>query len=446
MHWSPVKFIVCIAVVFCHLSTANAENLPDEAADELTDDESDDVVDDESDDVVDEESDDEQIDRTANRISNIFSDWDVRGNVTAEGTVFWQSSTTTADQNTNLSLSSTVEFFREIGENGTLTITPFGRVDEHDSERSHFDFREFLYSHVGESWEVRAGLGKVFFGVAESINLVDVVNQFDLVESFNTDEKLGQPMINLLLINDFADIDLFILPGFRERTYPGVDGRPRIPIPVDVDNALFESRAGNQRIDFAARASKVIGDWDLGVNLFNGVDREPTLQFDPALNVLVPFYPTISQFGFDAQATLESWLLKAEVVHRWSNSFANHLAFVSGFEYSFFDIKGSGLDLGIVSEYLFDGRGQDAPTIAQNDVLFGLRFALNDAASTDALLGVIVDLEGDGTIVTLEANRRFGSNFKGTVNYTAWSVSEPSSPLAAFDTEDNIRFEFGYFF
>ena len=150
--------------------------------------------------------------------------------------------------------------------------------------------------------------------------------------------------------------------------------------------------------------------------------------------------------GFDAQATLESWLLKTEVVGRWSSSFENHIALVSGFEYSFFDIKSSGADLGIVGEFLFDGRGQDAPTIAQNDVLIGLRFALNDAASTDALLGLFVDLEGDGTIVTLEANRRFGNNFKGTLNYTAWSVSEPSSPLAAFDREDNIRLELGYFF
>ena len=379
-----------------------------------------------------------------NTLAAAFADWDVRGNITAESTLFWNTSLHEGDQSSNLSVSSTVEFYRNIGENGSVTITPFARIDEHDSDRTHFDFRELLYTHVGETWEARAGLGKVFFGVAESVNLVDVINQTDFVESTNTDEKLGQPMINLLLIRDWADIDIFILPGFRERTYPGVGGRPRIPIPIA--DAEFESSAGNRRVDFAARASKVAGDWDLGLHVFHGNDREPTLQFDPTLNALVPFYPTTTQVGFDAQATLESWLLKAEVVHRWSNSFENHLALVSGFEYSFFDIKSSGADLGIVGEFLFDGRGQDAPTIAQNDVLFGLRFALNDAASTDALLGLVVDLEGDGTIITLEANRRFGSNFKGTLNYTAWSVSEPSSPLAAFDREDNIRLELGYFF
>ena len=379
-------------------------------------------------------------------LANVLSEWEIRGNITAESTLFWNTSLHEGDQDANLSLSSTIEFYRDVSDNGSVTITPFARIDEHDSERSHLDFRELLYSHVGDTWEVRAGLGKVFFGVAESLNLVDVINQTDFVESTNTDEKLGQPMVNLLLLRDWADIDLFILPGFRERTYPGVGGRPRIPIPINVDNAVFESRAGNKRIDFAARASKVAGDWDLGLHVFHGNDREPTLLFDPILNELVPFYPITTQVGFDAQATLESWLLKTEAVHRWSNSFENHLALVSGFEYSFFDIKGSGADLGIVGEYLFDGRGQDAPTIAQNDVLIGLRFALNDAASTDALLGLFVDLEGDGTIVTLEANRRFGNNFRATLNYTAWSVNEPSSPLAAFDSEDNIRFELGYFF
>ncbi len=379
-------------------------------------------------------------------MSSAAAEWDVRGNVTGEFTLFPHTPIHSANQASNFSLSTEMEFYSEVGNAGSLTITPFARIDRHDSERTHVDFREFLYTHVGDTWEARVGLGKVFFGVAESLNLVDIINQTDAVENLSTDQKLGQPMVNLLLIRDWGSIDLYLLPGFRERTFAGVNGRPRLPVPIDADSARYESGDGNDHIDLAARVSTVAGDWDLAAHVFHGTARDPELQFDPTLGALVPFYAQTTQIGLDAQATLESWLLKTELVHRQGDTFDNHTALVTGFEYSFYDIQGSGADIGIVAEYLMDDRGEDGPALLQNDALIGLRFALNDSNSTDALLGVIHDFDGKGSILSLEANRRFGSSVKGTLSYTGWSVSEADSALIAFDREDNVRLELGYFF
>ena len=108
-----------------------------------------------------------------------------------------------------------------------VVFTPFYRLDQQDAERSHGDIRELSWIHVGDDWELRTGLRKVFWGVTEFNHLIDVINQTDGVEDSDGEEKLGQPMVNLSLVRDWGILDLFVLPGFRERTFAGTDGRLR---------------------------------------------------------------------------------------------------------------------------------------------------------------------------------------------------------------------------
>ena len=79
---------------------------------------------------------------------------------------------------------------------------------------------------------MRVGIRKEFWGVTEFQHLVDVINQTDGVEDFDGEDKLGQQMVNLSLVNDWGIVDLFLLPGFRERTYAGEEGRLRGPLVV----------------------------------------------------------------------------------------------------------------------------------------------------------------------------------------------------------------------
>merc|ERR1739841_167694 len=76
------------------------------------------------------------------------------------------------------------EFYWEQEEgNGSFTFTPFYRLDSEDDERTHGDIREALYLTYWDDYELRAGVGKVFWGVTESAHLVDVVNQTDAIET-----------------------------------------------------------------------------------------------------------------------------------------------------------------------------------------------------------------------------------------------------------------------
>jgi len=196
--------------------------------------------------------------------------WQLRGNIGLELQGFPQQPIHSADQQGNASLSGEIEIYRSLGSTASLTITPFAQLDANDEERTHFDFREFLITRYGDSYELAVGLGKVFWGVAESVNLVDIVNQRDGVKSFTADDKLGQPMIRLTLLPDWGEVDFLLLPGFRERTFPGVDGRPRFPLVVDTDRPRYESDKEDRHVDFAARVARTFGNWDIGLHVFHG--------------------------------------------------------------------------------------------------------------------------------------------------------------------------------
>jgi len=378
--------------------------------------------------------------------TGVFAEWDTRGNVSLQLQAFPNDAQHKADQKGNLSLSGEVEFYRTIGDNGSLTITPFARIDQHDKQRTHADLREFIYSHAGNGWEAKVGIGKVFWGVAESTNLVDVINQFDSVENDDASAKLGQPVINLLVSRDWGYIDLYVLPGFRERTFPGIDGRPRPPMVIDVDNSLFESSDEERHIDFAARISGSVDQWDWGGHIFHGTARAPLFRLNRASNSVVPFYYQNTQAGIDIQATLESWLLKAELIYQSGDEIKDHAALVSGFEYSFYDIRGTGADLGIVTEWLYDERRDQADLPFQNDALIGLRLALNDEQSLAGLLGIITDLDGGGQLLTLEASRRFGSNIKARLLMTLFQNIDDDATFSGFENEDNLQLDMAYFF
>ncbi|WP_435276388.1 hypothetical protein ACMAZF_05200 [Psychrobium sp. nBUS_13] len=157
----------------------------------------------------------------------------------------------------------------------TLVFKPFYRIDSQDGERTHGDVRELYYIHASDDWELRAGIRKEFWGVTEFQHLVDVINQTDSVEDFDGEDKIGQLMLNLSLVKDWGIIDLYLLPGFRQRTFPGGNGRLRGPFQIDKHNISYESDAKKQHLDLAMRWTHSLGDFDIGSYWFHGTNREP---------------------------------------------------------------------------------------------------------------------------------------------------------------------------
>lgn len=327
--------------------------------------------------------------------------------------------------------------YRSDDRRNLVRIVPNIRIDSRDRERNLFDLTEFSWTWVGDEWETVLGINKVFWGVTESRHLVDIVNQTDAAEDIDGEEKLGQPMFKLSSQRDWGRISVFLLTGFRERTFPGREGRLRTPFAVDTDNAEYESGAEEMHLDVALRYSHYIGDWDVGAYVFHGTDREPVLRLDADGNGFMPVYNQITQIGTDLQLTYEAWLLKFEGIVR-SGQGDTFAATVAGFEYTYYQIADSVADLGLLLEYLYDGREDNAPPVLfQNDIFAGARLSMNDTQDTSILLGGIVDVEDQSTSFSVEAERRIGDSWKLELE-SRWFFNAATDNLLRFIEDDDF--------
>jgi len=346
----------------------------------------------------------------------------------------------------NVSVAAQPEYYKK-WDNGdqSFIFTPFLRIDQNDSERTHADIRELAWLKVTNDWELRAGIRKIFWGVTESQHLVDIINQTDLVENLDGEDKLGQPMINLALVTDRGTLDLFLLTGFRERTFPGKEGRLRTGLVVDTDHPVYESSAKEKHTDFAARWYQTAGPLDIGISYFNGTSRDPRFIPDSGGTALLPVYDIINQTGIDAQATLANWLWKLELISRGGQG-ERYTALTGGFEYTFVGIFETAYDLGVIAEYLYDDRDEKATTPFANDMMIGTRFTFNDEQSTELLAGLITDIDEGSIMLNVEASRRLGNAWKLSVEARAFSNIDATEPLYSFRKDDYLQAELAWYF
>ncbi len=370
------------------------------------------------------------------------------GHAAAEGTFFGEEPLYANQVRHSVSIASEPEFYHAWRDGSSLSIMPFLRIDSADPQRSHFDFRELHYLWIGKSWELRLGVSRVFWGAAEFVHLVDIINQTDQVEDFDNEAKLGQPMLQLSLPGEWSTLEFFVLPGFRERTFPGQEGRFRGPLVVDVARTEYESSSENRHVDFAARYSRSFGAWDLGFGHFRGTGRTPTLRQgfkNDGAAILYPYYELISQSSVDLQGMAGAWLLKLEALHR-SGQGPDFFAAVAGWEYSFPGLGGSGIDLNLLGEWTWDERGGNAMTIYQNDLALGLRLALNDPSDTQLLAGLVTDLEDTARVLQVEASRRIGDRWRAILKGYLFSPQKTGDAVHALRADDSLRLELAYYF
>lgn len=352
-----------------------------------------------------------------------------------------------------------------------FSIIPFARYDADDDDRTHVDMRELYWLYHGQGWEVLAGINRVFWGVAESRHLVDIINQTDLVEDPDEEDKLGQPMVRLTMDlkptlglarvldpenakkGDWGKLTLFLLPGFRERTFPGPEGRLRGPLPVDESDAVYSDGASRDRVDLALRYSHTIDRWNLGLHYFHGNSREPRLiPNHPDLRQAThvnPNYDLINQAGLDIQYTGDVWLGKFEGIIREGQG-STFGALVAGLEYTKYQIFDSDTDLGLLVEYLYDGRDDDglsAPvTPFDNDIFLGTRLSLNDVKNTQVLAGIMMDLDIDEYSFNIEAERRITNNMSAELLLRLFDGGDPLGAFSRIRKDDYVQFSLSYHF
>lgn len=347
-------------------------------------------------------------------------------------------------QEQNIALGFRSEYDHEYESGHKFAFELFARGDENDDERDHIDIAELYWTIPSDNWELLIGINKVFWGVTESAHLVDVINQTDQLEGFDGEDKLGQAMLVLNTYHDWGNVDFYVLPYFRERAYTGEKSRLRIPSLIDSDAAIYESSDKENHIDFALRWSHTIDVWDIGFSYFDGTSRTPDFRLQGSQ--LVPFYPLMQQAGIDIQVTTESWLWKLEAIDRQAKQSDDFQQAAFGFEYTFYGINDSDIDLGLVIEYLYDDRGEDGGNPFEDDILVASRLAFNDVQSTELLAGIIQDLDTNSYSLSIEASRRLGQRFKLELESRFFDGIEDSDAIGFLNRDSYLQADLTYYF
>ncbi len=339
-----------------------------------------------------------------------------------------------------VSLALAPEYYHRFDDGDVFTFLPFFRWDSADSERTHFDIRDFSYTWTGNDFEARVGIRKEFWGVVESVNLVDIVNQTDLVENPEGRDRLGQPMVNLSYSHEWGTFDFFLLPYFRERTFSGKEGRLRLRLPIDTDDPIYESAAEEHHIDFAFRYFQTVKNMDVGISHFIGTARDPlpVVAFKGSQFVLLPFYQQIKQTGLDLLMITGNWIWKFEGIYRDASSSTDYVAMVGGLEYVFDGIWNTGMDLSLILEYLYDDRGEQL-AVNQDDIVLGFRWAFNDVQGTSVQASITKDLDTDAWFPLIKATTRLDSHWRLSLKYLGL-VDQPAEDLF-FDLREDDFFK-----
>ncbi|MDN4503089.1 FimV/HubP family polar landmark protein [Alteromonadaceae bacterium BrNp21-10] len=375
----------------------------------------------------------------------------INGHARFEGRYFPQKAAYTGQLDKQWSGSLEFDFYLPWNdEYDGITFSPYVRKDLQDDERSLGDIRELKYFHVGDNWEIHVGIDQVFWGVAETVHLVDIINQTDAVAAPDGEDKLGQPMVHLSWVQDWGTLDFFVLPYFRERTFAGFDGRLRGPLPVNTDLPLYESSDEEKHVDFALRWNHSFDDWELALSSFSGTSREPLMVMQSSETTgptLLPFYPLIKQFGIESIYLSGDWIWKLEGIHRSGNLIEDYQAADVGFEYTLYGIADSIIDMGLLLEFQYDSRGAQATSFGQNDIFFGTRIAFNDIDGSEILAGFAQDLDySDSRSMLIEAKTRLSPHW--TANLDLWLFSSKQSQDNSYmiRQDDHIQLSLEYFF
>ena len=342
-------------------------------------------------------------------------DYKAYGFIQPETSVFFNGKGRHGQKNTNLSIFGKGTFISYLqNDDAKFSINILGRYDENDSELRYLDFQKLKYEYFFNELEFKIGNDIIFWGVNETFNIVDIINQSNLAEDLAGTKKLGQTMASLSYSHDYGKFDMYLMSNFQERLFSGGNGRPRLVMEIDNNTVTYESSAKDKKLDFAIRYSTVLDDLDIGLSHFYGNNRAPELKANSSTLKFDPFYSIVSQTGLDIQSTKGSWLYKLESISA-KNGSERYFSAAGGIEYTFYGIQNTQSDLGIIIEYIFDDRSNSP---LNNDGVIGLRWNKNDIKSTTFLAGLLIDMHGNSTRLQSEFEQRIADDLKLFVDFS----------------------------
>ena len=375
------------------------------------------------------------------------------GFVGAEARLFANSAIHDGQKDHSASLVAQPEFYYEWDSGSSFTLVPFYRLDSADPERTHFDLRELTYLWLKDDFELRVGVRKVFWGATEVVHLVDVINQTDLVENPDTEDKLGQPMVNLSVVHATgASVDLFpaaLFPGAdvsrpaRAAAQPACGGHG----PGAVSKAPRKSGTRTGRRVTATRWATSISGCIISWGREARADARSRAPTDRETRFWFRCTSRSTRPGLDATYVLGEWLWKLEALYRSGQGNRDFFSWTGGFEYTFTRIWETRRWTWACCWKASSMSGAETPRRRSSTISpAGCRLTLNDPESTELLFGWVQDLKSDARFLFLETSRRFGDHWKLTVELRTF-FSQPAEDIL-FDqrADDFLQAELAYYF
>lgn len=372
----------------------------------------------------------------------------VLARVAPQSRLFLQESATSSQQRRHeISVAAEVSYTATASAHATVRGEIFARLAQPGAARDQLEVREALALFSPGPAAVDIGVTTVFWGVAESRHLVDIINQPDYREDIDGDTKLGQPMVRLgYPLREWGFLELFVMTGVRAFRFPDGDARPAAPLDIS-GRTRYDAERDRWSLDYAARWEHHVGALEWAVSYFHGTSREPQL-LPGGVNgrlTLLPLHDLIDQVGVELQWTRGDWLWKAEGILRGGQG-PTFGATTLGFEHTTWGVLGSESDLGVLAEFSYDGRRNQTFNIYDEDAFAGLRLSFNDVAGTELLAGVLADLESGSSLATIEASRRLGSGWTLELVGRAFHSDDPADPIHWFRRDDHLQTTVGYYF
>ncbi len=323
----------------------------------------------------------------------------------------------------------------------------FYRYDS-SKQFDHGDLSEFNTLYTADNFDFLIGSTIEFWGVVESRNIVDIVNQIDFLEDVNGKQKLGQPLTRLNYYLENGTLSSYLFFGFRDREFTSQTERFGAQPEIRGSSAQYE--AGNYGVTGSAiRLQQNLSLGDFSFHLYSGLDRNPSLvpviDFDNTV-FISPIYEKIEQAGIEAYMPIGNVALKYEGVFRSRNN-EDHSAHVMGFEQSIFNVFKKPLDMTYFVEYLYDDRSQSAPlTIYQNDLFLGLRLSYTQNTPLTIKFGLLKDMEFDESFVSTDIEKNITDNSTFIINGRFFIDVNNASPLTIVENDSYIKFAYKRFF
>ena len=313
------------------------------------------------------------------------------------------------------------------------------RKSLNDNGKDIVEPRQLFLSKTFGNIDAYLGYRHAFWGVAESRNLVDLINQQDMAAGISPDNKLGAPSISIETYLGSGELQYWYIPRFRERTFNDANAHPGFGIPVSP--AQFAHVKGSKASDKALRYANSIGDIDYALSMFDGTVREPLIRVNE-MGGIIPYYERTRSIGLELQYTGDSILYKLEsLTGTQGEEFFN--AVVLGTEKIVYSVFETQWDMGLIIEYQYDDRAQ---ALIDRIITSGVRLTANDEFDTSLLVLYTVDANSNQSLFGLEASRRLRSGMTLDLNYSLYHSDVQNLPFYSLIDDSEVKVTLGYYF